>query len=55
MLRFKNPWRLDPTSHFTIPDGGVKVMTPDEFVAAAREQLASAGTHSDNAFVFVHG
>ncbi len=55
VLRFKNPWRLDPTSHFTIPDGGVKVMTPDEFVAAAREQLASAGTHSDNAFVFVHG
>ncbi|MEI9901793.1 MAG: alpha/beta hydrolase [Hyphomicrobium sp.] len=55
LLRFKNPWRIDPASHFTIPDGGVTVMTTDKFVAAVQEHLAGAGTHSDHAFVFVHG
>jgi esterase/lipase superfamily enzyme len=55
LLRFKNPWRIDPTSHFTIPDGGVTVMTPQAFIAAAREHLDGAGTHPDHAFVFVHG
>jgi esterase/lipase superfamily enzyme len=55
LLRFKNPWRIDPSSHFTIPDGGVTVMTSDQFIAAVKEHLADSGTHSDHAFIFVHG
>ena len=46
----------DPARHFTIPKQGVTVYsTEDEFVAAAKKHIATAGDFKDHAFIFVHG
>jgi esterase/lipase superfamily enzyme len=56
LIHFRNPWREDPTVHFTVPDGGVSVFaTPEAFVAAAKEHMDEGGEFKDHVFVFVHG
>ena len=56
LIHFRNPWREDPTVHFTVPDGGVSVFaTPEAFVAAAKQHMAEGGDFKDHVFVFVHG
>jgi esterase/lipase superfamily enzyme len=56
LLQFKNPWKEDPTVHFTIPDGGITVYGSEaEFVAGAKEHMAEAGDYKDHVFVFIHG
>jgi esterase/lipase superfamily enzyme len=56
LLRFRNPFREDPTVHFTIPDGGITVFpSPEAFIAEAKAHMQTAGNFKDHVFVFVHG
>lgn len=50
------PAEGDPAQHFTIPRNGIKVYaSEDEFLAAARQHMASAGDFKNHAFIYIHG
>ena len=50
------PAEGDPAQHFTIPRNGIKVYaSEDEFLAAAKQHIATAGDFKNHAFIYIHG
>jgi esterase/lipase superfamily enzyme len=56
LTRLSNPWREDPTRHFTILAGATRIYaTTDAFLDDVRRAIAASRNYRDHAFVFVHG
>jgi esterase/lipase superfamily enzyme len=56
LLQFRNPYKVDPTRHFTVQTDATKLYaSPADYVAAMRASMAEPGNSKDHVFIFVHG